>query len=93
MKMPKVLKIGGHYVAVRLVEKTANGNCGEWDPMKNLIEINKTMPTSQQEETLIHEFLHALNVSMEEEKIEFLAQGIYQILLDNKLVFDGKDEK
>lgn len=90
MTIPKVLKIAGHYVTVKLVDKTTNGNCGEWDPMKNQIEINNTQPTSQQEETLVHEILHALNISMEEEKVEFLAQGIYQVFSDNKLNFDGK---
>jgi Zn-dependent peptidase ImmA (M78 family) len=93
MIFPKTLKIGGHTIALKLVDKTENRNCGEWDPFKNLIEIDKNQPMSQQEVTLVHEILHAVCVTLEHDKVEMLSQHLYQVLKDNKLHFDGKDVK
>lgn len=93
MKIPKKLKIGGHTVKVSHHNHTFNNTDGSWCSEDNEICIKKSLPMSQKEVTLIHEILHSINNSMDEVKIEFLAQTLYQVIIDNKLVFDGKDEK
>lgn len=91
MKFPKVLKIGGHYVTVKIVDKIDNADdMGMFEEFTNTITIKKMVP-SQMESTLIHEVLHAMNTLMEHEKLEYLSQGLYQVIVDNKLVFDGKE--
>lgn len=93
MKIPKVLKIGGHYIAVQLVDKTDNNNCGEWEPYENRIQLSNKQPQSQLEVTLLHEIIHACNISIEDHAlVESLSQQLYQVMVDNKLVFDGKEE-
>ena len=96
MKIPKKLKIGGHSVKVEIVE-TIPGDFpnagGSWTESQNLIQICKSQVASQQEASLMHEILHAINYNFTEEQVEFLAQAFYQVLRDNKLYFDGKDEK
>ena len=93
MKIPKVLKIGGHYVTVNITPDVPNDNCGQFDIKKNELLLNEKQEQTQLEASLIHEILHALNICMDEERVEFLSQGLYQVIKDNKLVFDGKEEK
>ena len=96
MKIPKKLKIGGHLVTVRQVEQMQGDfphAAGGWTESQNLIELRKSNTASQKEVTLIHEILHAVNYNLTEEQVEFLSQALYQVLKDNKLYFDGKDEK
>lgn len=96
MKIPAKLKIGGHIVKVRLVEEMQGdypNAAGGWTESQNLIEIRKSQKGSQKEATLVHEILHAINYNFTEEQVEFLSQSLYQVLKDNKLYFDGKDDK
>lgn len=96
MKFPKSLKIGGHTVKLRFVDKMEGEHpqaAGGWTESQNLIEIRKSQEPSQKEVTLIHELLHAINYNLTEEQVEYLSQALYQVLKDNKLYFDGKDEK
>jgi len=87
MKIPKKLKIGGHLYKVELVESDdMDGANGEQDRHKNRIRICKTDPQSQQEETLIHEIIHAVNGGLKEEVVDSLAVSLYQVLKDNKLI-------
>lgn len=93
MIFPKKLKIGGHTIKLSVHNNTVNNADGSWCSEDNEICIKKSLPMSQKEVTLIHEILHCANNSMDEVKVEFLAQALYQAIIDNKLVFDGKDEK
>lgn len=87
MKIPSSLKIGAITYTVRLVEPDEiDAKFAECDYQTNTISIIKTLPQQQQEETLIHEILHALNSKLNETTCEFLAQGIYQVFVDNKLL-------
>ena len=87
MKIPKKLKIGGHIYKVELVDMddidSANG---EQDRHRNRIRICKTDPQSQQEETLLHEIIHAVNGGLKEEIVDSLAVSLYQVFKDNKLI-------
>lgn len=93
MKIPKKLKIGGHTVKVSVHNNTINNADGSWSSDDNEICIKESLPATQKEVTLIHEILHACNISMDEVKVEFLAQALYQVIIDNNLVFNGKDGK
>lgn len=94
MKIPKKLKIGGHIVTVREVEEVVDGEkwAGGWTESQNLIEIRKAQAQSQKEVTLIHEILHCINLQLDHDHVEFLSQALYQVIKDNKLYFDGKED-
>ena len=84
MKIPKRLKIGGHIYKVKEVSDL--DKCGATDRDKNTITLSKEMPHNQKEVTLIHEILHALNNEMEHAFLDGLAEQLYQVLSDNKLL-------
>lgn len=88
MKIPKRLKIGGHiYDVVELDEVSKDGNtAGECEIDKLEIRLRKGQKQTAKEATLFHEIIHALNWEFEEKEVEFLAQAIYQVLKDNKLL-------
>jgi hypothetical protein len=93
VNIPKVLKIGAHYVTVKVTPDVPNDNCGQYDIKKNEIQLNENQVQTQLEASLIHEILHAINITMSEQDIEFLSQALYQVIKDNKLVFDGVEKK
>jgi len=87
MKIPKKLKIQGHIFKVDLVDtEVLDNDAGAMNLSRGIIQLRKDLPTTQLEEALIHEILHALNNEMKEVEVEWLAQGIYQVLSDNKLL-------
>ena len=83
MKIPKQLLVGGINYEVRLAKMKCAGiilrNC-------NLIKINKDLSKQQQEESLFHEIVHAINWEMSEKETELLAQALYQVLHQNNLL-------
>ena len=94
MKIPKRLKIGGHIVTVKIVEIPKEDCDGDFSTYGNLIRIDKRLPQSQREVTLIHEIFHALNSVIDDKNpaahslIESISQQFYQVLKDNKLLRD-----
>lgn len=91
MKLPKKLKIGGHLYTVD-TSKELPGLDGELVKKENTIRICKTLPKNQQDATLIHEILHALNAVFNDKEIshmvlDSIAEQLYQVLKDNKLKF------
>lgn len=93
MKFPKRLKIGGQWINLVISDDVPGENNGFWDSRKATIWIYKTMPETEKEVTLIHEILHAMNNEIPHREIEALAQGLYQVIKDNGLVFDGREVK
>lgn len=93
MKIPQKVKIGGHYYAVKHVENLndPNDHCGFCKLVANEILINKNgQAQSQQEETLIHEIMEAINynyeLKLEHRQITIIASAFYQVLKDNKFI-------
>lgn len=84
MRIPKKLKIGGHWVTVRLSGDIEDN--GISDTEKNEIILNKRLPQSQLEATLIHEVFHFLNTTIKHDLLDSLSEQIYQVLKDNKLI-------
>lgn len=93
MKIPKILKIGGYYITVRVTPDVPNDNCGQFDIKKNEMLLHANQEPTQLEASLIHEILHAINITLDENQVEFISQALYQVIKDNNLVFNGKDGK
>ena len=104
MKKIGKIKIGGHNVRVKFYPTSEiSGLCGEAWSNYNIIRICSDYPVSQQEATLLHEILHHIldnagfeykkdddNAVHSERVVAALAQGLYQVLKDNHLQFDGR---
>ena len=102
MKIPKTLKIGGHiYKIIFPYEfKERYDRDADCDRDLNLIRISKTVGSDKRSEssiivTFIHEVLHAIDfvsghkIFIDNEKaLEGISEGIYQVLVDNKLLPD-----
>lgn len=98
--MPKTLKIGGFIWEVKEDKNVSTeGNAfGSTHPISQKIFLEPGGTTQKQEETLIHEIMHAVwwqsglstrfkdNPKIEEEVISALSMGIYQVLKDNDLL-------
>ena len=90
MEIPKKIKIGGHIVKVSCKEKLENLN-GDFNWETNTIRIDKSLPQSQKESTLIHEIFHVLNTTLDEiplghALLDSLSEQFYQVLSDNKMI-------
>ena len=93
MNIPKKLKIGGHTYKVNLTKDenlVRGGSFGNRNCNDMTINISSELGKSEQEATLLHEILHAINTEWEECLVENVAQGLYQVLVDNKLTW-GED--
>lgn len=93
MKIPSKLKIGAHTITVKVTSNVPNDNCGQFDIKKNELLVHEKQEQTQLEASLLHEIMHAINITMGEQDVEFLSQALYQVIKDNKLTFDGKVEK
>lgn len=95
MKIPKKLKIGGHTYEVRFAKGGKHLSLdasGITNSKGNLvIEINSDECRSEQEATLLHEIMHALNAQWNSNDtlhtlMEATSQQLYQVLSDNKML-------
>ena len=82
-KGKKRLKIGGHVYT--LIFSGDLKDLGETIYNDRIIKIAKAHRTIQ-ESTLIHELLHTINSQLEHTLLDSLAEQIYQVLKDNKLL-------
>jgi len=89
VKIPKELKVGGHTIKIEQVKELAA--MGYWISRENKIQLDQDLAPSQKQVTLLHEILHAINNELDHDKVELYAEAIYQVIVDNKLHFDGKD--
>ena len=65
MKIPKQLKIGAHIVKVREIEMVDDVACsGDTQYVSGEIRINKELAQSRKESTLIHEAMHHINTTL-----------------------------
>ena len=100
MKIPKKLKIGGFIWEIKNNEEVnleANA-FGSTHFRKQKIFIDPTETQQKKEQCLIHEVFHAIwwqtgllerykeTKEKEEEIIQALSNGLYQVLKDNKLL-------
>lgn len=102
MKIPKKVRIGGVDYRIGFAENVRLGNdiCyGTIDYSESVINLSSTDSTGHQHRciTLWHEILHGIfehactHPKNEEEVVEVLSKGIYQVLQDNgSALFDLK---
>ena len=88
MKIPPFLILNAHLY--RIVEDDLDGDSGDCDNVKCVIRIEKKQKNRQKWATLFHEILHALNIQLSHERCEWIAQGITQVLFDNRLLRQKK---
>lgn len=93
MKIPKKLKIGNLTYSVRYEEDEAFENCGKSSMVKGYIRLNNDMAPELQEETFFHEIVHQIltqksfsDESKNEQLVDTLSGGLYQVLSDNNLL-------
>lgn len=82
LKIPKKLKIGA--ITYKILVGSID-DCGECDTKTQTIKIDESMSEELTEVTFWHEVLHAINISLTEKEVEFLAQAIVQVRRDNNL--------
>lgn len=90
MKIPNKLKIGGHTFKVNKKEIISR-ELGNTQFINGIIEIDKRLPQSLQESTLIHEIFHVLNSTLADGQVghsllDSLSEQFYQVLKDNNLL-------
>jgi hypothetical protein len=87
MNIPSRVKILAHWFDVKQVEPgELEKDCGQTDIDLQRIRINKRLSQDMQEETFVHEILHAINIAVDEETINILAGALYQVLKENNLL-------
>ena len=93
MEIPKKLKIGGFVYDViidKRMEDSGVNSTGTHYQYKQKIWIDEECHFQQQEETLIHEIIEAINsaneLKMEHNQIAMLSNQLYQVLKDNNLL-------
>lgn len=86
MILPRKIRVGLHDVTVIRKDPNDTG-AGYWVTKENKMCINDEYPHSQQVTTFLHEVLHALNYELPHEQVEWIAQGLAQVILDNKIDF------
>lgn len=94
MKIPESIRIGGIEYEIEYVPNLRDGNrllYGYIDYDNSKIQISETDGRGHQHQclTLLHEILHGirehagLTIENEEEVMEVLSKGLYQVLQDN----------
>jgi len=99
---PDHVKVAGHKLEIRDVEeifdRKAGYGIGSFYKNAGYIEIAQkngnedVLPESIRYATLIHEILHAVNYfnnfdRMNEQQIDIMSQGLFQVIRDNPHVF------
>ena len=91
IKIPQKIKIGGHWLDIKYRnEKEGFDRTGLKLGWNNSIIIQKDMEHSKQISALLHEIFHELSyqldMDLDEKQACCLAEGMYQVLVDNKFI-------
>ncbi len=92
MRIPKKVKIGGLVYEVVFDAKhcVAQSVYGQESAYRQKIFLDPNVPRDRQEETFIHEILHAIDHSFNsnknrlgEQKVQFISSALYMVLKEN----------
>jgi hypothetical protein len=98
LKIPNKLKVGGiNYKVIKnyeFIETELGGQALHTEALIRLSQKgynNGTYTKEKQEEVFMHELLHCVdriynNGKLEEDVVDRLSQGLYQVLKDNKML-------
>lgn len=96
MKIPRILKIGGKKIKVRIQKSDYSiegENIGEWDGNRQTIMLDNLVdaPIERMEECFLHEIIEGINgmyeLKLSHWKITVMSEVLFQIIKDNKLDF------
>jgi hypothetical protein len=99
MNIPLKIKICGIEYSVEdiISDSERDEKMGTSRMSKSTIKIDKKLPIDRQHQTFLHESIHMIldesgffNESKDEKLINCLANNIYQLIKDNKLIFFRK---
>lgn len=105
MKVPKKIKIGGfQWRVIESKDISIEGNCfGSTHTDTQKIFLEPGIPEQKRSQTLLHEIMHAIfwtsglekihtgsHRLTEEELVNSLSMGLFQVIRDNKLDFKDK---
>ena len=99
VKVPQTIQVGGHIYSIWFNrELDDEEHYGVTHHRKLTIEINPTRPESQQVEALWHEWLHLVNNTycnrrLDEEMLEGLSEGLCQVWQQLGITLDWGDIK
>lgn len=85
------IKVGAINYKIRYTDELDTETCGMLKRTTNTIYIDSSLPRDQQDLTLLHEIIHAINGEISEEVVDGLAVSLHQIIVDNNL-FEEKNE-
>lgn len=96
--LPEKVKIGSvDYTVTEAAHRNAESNetlCGEIDYFQAVIYINETGTKQTKEQTLLHEIVHGILITMgkgelneDEAFVDGLSYNLHQLLTDNHLYF------
>lgn len=91
MKIPSKIKIGATWYKIIIAEEwlgggDADGQTFTCKPQGNVIYIKESLTPEAKGVTLWHEILHCLNTSMNHEFLDSLAEQLYSVFTENKLL-------
>lgn len=90
MNLPARLKIGAIWWKVRVVpgaEIDSDGaTVADQNEVSQTIRIAKELSPEMREVAFFHELLHCIDSQLDHDLVELLAQALYQVLKDNKLL-------
>lgn len=90
MIIPKKIKIGAIWWKVKFVPAGDISDTemvsGNQSNQIQTIKLDKDASREMQEETFIHEILHCMNDQLGHQEVEWLAQSLYQVFTENKML-------
>lgn len=89
MRIPDKVKIGAHWFKVEYKSDNDDGyeHSGTRFAWQGKIRIQKDLIPSKQKSVFLHEIIHEIDwqhgLKLQENQVESLAEGLYQVLTDN----------
>lgn len=93
MKIPQVVKVGGHPVKVRIVDSSDLDNTGDYNNYYKLIRLveEADTPESSVSEALMHEIFECINIqnnlNINHTALTVLSEFLFQVIRDNQIDF------
>ncbi len=93
MKIPNKIKVSGVWYRIKFVNgenELEYKNIGRTNFMKGLITMHMGYTDDENYRTFLHEVLHVVSwdygLKLEEDSVDRLSVGLYQVLKENKLL-------
>lgn len=91
MQIPGRIKVGAIWYTIRQVGQSqidteSCATMGDCDYQTQTIRIAEGVSQEMKEVTLFHEILHAVDCQLDHDLVELLAQSLYQVFKENKML-------